>query len=190
MRISVLVIVAVIIAVMLAYLTSTGLFSSIPVNVENAGPYTLVYEKLTGDYRQTGKAMDKVYFWLKSREINPPQGFGLYFDDPRRVEKAQLRAIAGDLLPESARDQIGTIREKFRVEDFAARKCIKAEFPFRGKASVMLGILRVYPAINAFAEKNGYAKNAILEIYDIPNKRIIYLMPFEAEANLLRDYFE
>jgi hypothetical protein len=35
--------------------------------------------------------------------------------------------------------------------------------------------MKVYPAIEKFVEENGYKKEgAVMEIYDVPNKKIVY----------------
>jgi hypothetical protein len=52
---------------------------------------------------------------------------------------------------------------------------IISEFPYKGKLSVLFSIMKVYPALSKFAIMNGFdEESAIIEIYDIPNKKIFY----------------
>ncbi|MFW6222251.1 MAG: hypothetical protein ACOC3T_01430, partial [Bacteroidota bacterium] len=52
---------------------------------------------------------------------------------------------------------------------------IVAEFPFKGKLSIIFGIMKVYPSIEKFVKKKGYSNDgAVMEIYDVPNKKILY----------------
>jgi hypothetical protein len=44
----------------------------------------------------------------------------------------------------------------------------------RGKPSVIIGILKVFPALKRFLEEQGYSDGPVKEIYDVKNKRIIY----------------
>ncbi len=67
------------------------------------------------------------------------------------------------------------LEEKYKVKTLPVTTCISTEFPFRGKMSVLLGILRVYPAVQKFAQSNQLDNlGEVVEIYDIPNKKIIY----------------
>ncbi|CAB3764271.1 AraC family transcriptional regulator [Paraburkholderia solisilvae] len=54
-----------------------------------------------GDYMQIGKAFDALEAWLAARNLLSAdmRMIGIYYDDPGVVEKAQLRAKAGVLLP-------------------------------------------------------------------------------------------
>ena len=36
--------------------------------------------------------------------------------------------------------------------------------------------MKVYPEINKFVEKNGLKQKEIMEVYDVPAKKIIYIM--------------
>jgi hypothetical protein len=40
--------------------------------------------------------------------------------------------------------------------------------------SILVGLMKVYPALEKYTKENGYAGGAIMEIYDVPNKKIIY----------------
>ena len=40
----------------------------------------------------------------------------------------------------------------------------------------MIGIMKVYPALNNYIKANGYSEEGpIMEIYDLPNNKIRYL---------------
>jgi hypothetical protein len=42
--------------------------------------------------------------------------------------------------------------------------------------SVLIGIMEVYPEINKFVDDNGLNQKGIMEIYDVPAEKIIYIM--------------
>ena len=63
----------------------------------------------------------------------------------------------------------------YKIKTLAQGEYIVARFPFKGKMSVMIGIMKVYPAIDKYVKENGYSeKGPIAEIYDMPNKMIVY----------------
>ena len=38
----------------------------------------------------------------------------------------------------------------------------------------MFGIMKVYPALDKYLKEHKYSDSPIMEIYDVPNKKIIY----------------
>jgi len=61
-------------------------------------------------------------------------------------------------------------------KDLPKEKCLVAEFPFRTKLSVWLGIMRVYPAMARAAAAANLERVPILEIYRA-HSTITYVMP-------------
>ena len=58
--------------------------------------YTKLLRSLTGDYRQSGELMDKIYYsLLNDYKIETYKGYGKYFDNPKKTEKSNLRSEAG-----------------------------------------------------------------------------------------------
>jgi hypothetical protein len=181
---------AIVLAVLGGYLWYLGFFTRVQVERSQAGPYTLIGEKLTGDYGQSGKVMDDMYAWLQKQNVHGTRGFGMYFDNPRQVEKAKLRALVGNILETKDQGAVSAIAAKYAVKAFPAMDCLRAELVFKNKASVFIGIMKAYPALSAYAQAHGLEISTALEIYDIPAKKIIYLMPINPPADLARTYFE
>jgi hypothetical protein len=149
--------------------------------VKTAGGETLIYEKISGEYKQSGKVMDKIYYALLNEDkVETYKGFGIYYDNPQKVEASKLRSEAGCILEEKDTEKLPALEKKYAVRTFPTAKYITTEFPFKNKMAVMLSLMKVYPALNQFAKKNGFKEDgATMEIYDIPNKRIIYRKAIE-----------
>jgi len=61
------------------------------------------------------------------------------------------------------------------IFDHYTKKYIVTEFPHKGNMSIIVSIMKVYPALNKYMEENGYEQNVpVMEIYDMPNKKILY----------------
>ncbi|MCD4818722.1 MAG: GyrI-like domain-containing protein [Candidatus Cloacimonetes bacterium] len=153
-----------------------GGFKKIKFRIIEAGGETLVYEEITGDYKQSGVVMDKIYHSLLNEDkIETYKGFGVYYDNPQKVEKSKLRSEAGCVLKQNDLVKITELKEKYSIRIFPQKKYITTEFPFKGKISVIFSIMKVYPVLNKFAKENGYNENSfVMEIYDVPNKKILY----------------
>jgi len=165
-----------IVAIILGFAAYWGAFKSIQFSVAEQDGETLVYVEITGDYRQSGVVMDRVYYsLLNDYNIETFKGFGIYFDNPQKVETSKLRSELGCIIEESDIHRLKELEGKFKIRTYPKGKYIVAEFPYKGKLSVMLGIMKVYPALNKFIKENGYnEEGAIMEIYDTPGKKIFY----------------
>ncbi|MBN2520073.1 MAG: hypothetical protein JXB17_06190 [Bacteroidales bacterium] len=171
-----IIVIIVIIVLFVAVCAFYGGFTNLKCKIEKKGGETVVYKNVIGDYRQTGVVMDEIYYkLLNDFQIETYKGYGKYFDNPTKVEKNKLRSEAGNIIEEKDLDKLNELPQDYLLKKMAEEKFITTEFPYKGKISVIFGIMKVYSAINKFAEKNGFSdQGAVIEIYDIPNKKIIY----------------
>lgn len=154
-----------------------GGFSKIEVSTAETGGELLVYEVMMGDFKQSGKVMDKVYYSLLNEDsIETFKGVGVYYADPRKVEdKSTLKSDIGCIIEEKDREKILTLDSKYMMKEIPRKEYIVAEFPYNGKLSVFVSLMKVYPAIDKFIKENGYSEQGlVMEIYDMPNKKIMY----------------
>lgn len=174
----VLIIIGIIVILAVIFLSYYGAFTKIEVGYERQGGETLIYEEIKGDYRQSANSMDKVYYALKNDHgIATTNGFGIYYDNPQKVETSKLRSEAGCIIPQGVEIDNDAISEKFKIKQFPDERYIVTSFPYKNKMSVIFSIMRVYPKLREFAEKNGHSLEApVMEIYDVPNKKILYRM--------------
>jgi hypothetical protein len=155
-----------------------GFFSKVVIEEKQMGPFTLVYDEHKGDYKGTAKIQDNIYYsLLNDYKIETFHGFGIYYDDPKTVPTEKLRSIAGCILEKSDYEKIETLKEKgFKIKKIPKQNSVVVEFPFRNTFSIIAGIMKVYPKIEKYIEENNLTKNEMMEIYDNPSKKIIYLM--------------
>lgn len=153
-----------------------GGFEKTDCRIESQGGELLAYKKMTGDYAQSAKLMDEIYHSLMNDyEVETYKGFGIYYDNPKEVEKSKLRSEIGCIIEEKDSSKVSEIKKVLSVKTFPRKKYVVIEFPFKGKLSIMVGLMRIYPAMNKFIqEKNLKPEGFVMEIYDIPNKRIVY----------------
>ncbi len=167
-------------AALFGFLIYSGLFSKVQFEEMDFGGETLVYEEHIGDYSKVAPVMDKVYQKLKDEEqIDAEVGFGIYYDKPGEVPKGQLRSEVGCVLPEQYSGQAEALAARYKVKEFPLQRCVVAEMPYRNKASIMLGIFKTYPKLEKIIQEKGYPQNAVMERYDVANKRIQYVMAIE-----------
>lgn len=152
-----------------------GGFSKITLEIERVGGEILVFEEIKGDYSQSTAVSDRVYQKLvDNHAIRTTKGFGIYYNNPKTTPEDELRADVGCVL-ESDFDRKEALEDDFQIRQYPKGDYLIAEFPFKGGPSVFLGIMKVYPMINSYVEKNEYEVDSpVMEIWDVPNKKIVY----------------
>jgi len=153
-----------------------GGFRGININIKKVGGEMIVYEEIVGDYKQSGKVMDKIYTaLLNDFGIETFKGIGIYYDNPKKVQQSKLRSEAGCILEPEDAIFIQKISESFKIKELPKKEFITAEFPYKGKLSILFGIMKVYPAFTKYISENGLKEDGyVMEVYDIPNKKILY----------------
>ena len=169
------VIVSLVILAAMMYINYGGL-STISFQIKKEGGETLVYQDMKGPYKNTGKAINKISNDLERQfQIETDKEFGLFFDDPRKVKKSNLRSEVGCILQNKDTTGFYWLKSKFNVRVCPVKDYITAEFPYKGKVSIMIGLMKVYPALKKYVKLNGYTEaRPIMEIYDMPNNKIFY----------------
>ncbi|MFP4619295.1 MAG: GyrI-like domain-containing protein [Spirochaetaceae bacterium] len=167
---------AVLVLIVFLFLLRYGGFSPIRFGKGHAGGETVVYEEGRGDYRKSGELMDSIYQRLiETESIETFRGFGIFYDNPKNVPADTLRYEAGCILEEPSEATVKRLESDFQVKTIEPRECITAVFPYRGKPSVFLGTIRVYPALSRYIRDHNLPEAApIMEIYDVPAGKIVY----------------
>lgn len=160
----------------LLFVAYYGGFKEIKFKTSIQGGEILVYENLTGDYSKSGEVIDRVYKSLLNNEkIKTTRGFGIYYDDPKKVDKDKLKSEVGCIVDGIDSVKMADLQKKYKVKICPKGKYLTTEFPHKNVMSIMFGIMKVYPAMNKYVQENGLTeKGAVMEIYDIPNKVIQY----------------
>lgn len=153
-----------------------GFFTSVDVQEKPMGPFTVVYESHTGDYAQAGAVQMKVYNALLEKGIETTKGFGIYLDNPETVAKAELRSQIGCIVDQPSNDLGTTIAGEFEMSLIPVKDYMVVEFPFKRQLSIFAGIIKAYPALKEHSQVHGYMQSSSMEIYDVPNEKIYYLM--------------
>ncbi len=177
-----LLVVAVIILGIYAYF---GGFTSLDFKITQAGGETIVYKELIGDYGKTGEMMTAISEDLISDYgITTTQNIGIYYDDPELVEKDKLRSDIGCIININDQNKLDQLQKNYSLKQTPQTEYLITKIPFKGFFSIMVGIFKVYPAMEKYLDKNKMSDDGpITEIYDTQNKEIIYRKEIIAERD-------
>lgn len=174
----VLIVIAVIIALGIAYLGYLGMFSGLPVSEKEMGPYVFVYEHFIGPYQDTGKVFFRVNGVLEKEGIKATKGLGIYYDDPKVTAPGELRSDCGSIIEASDVSRLKDLKS-VNIKSIGRQYCIVAELPIKGALSFMIGPMKGYPALMKYAREKGsrWAKGSMpMELYDMQAGKIYYMM--------------
>ncbi|MDI6756556.1 MAG: hypothetical protein QME32_00870 [Endomicrobiia bacterium] len=167
-------------------LARAGFFTGVRVEEKEVGHFILVYKKGEGAYKNSASVMTAVYDKLVMEKIETDKGFGYYYDDPRKVPAENLRWIAGYIVDNEK--AAARAKKYFQVKKFPATRALTAEFPLKGKLSILAGIIKVYPAMKRHAVKKGFPMAPVMEIYDGKSKKITYVTSLDPEFDAIGFY--
>lgn len=153
-----------------------GGFNKLEFKISHEGGETIVYKEMIGDYSNSGKMMDSVYNGLLGDySIETIKGVGIYYDNPEYVEKKNLRSDIGCIIEKEDIGKLSNLDKSYKIKICPISDYLTVQITNEGILSVMIGICRVYPAMEKYLKNNGYSgKGPIMEIYDTPYKTITY----------------
>ncbi len=157
-----------------------GTFSQVSITEQEKGPYTFSYVEHVGPYHEVGSVMTDLDNKMRDLGFNSTDGLGIYYDDPKKTPKEKLRCKVGSIITASDMDKIEANRGTLNFETIEKKKYIVSEFPIKNMFSYMLGPMKVYPAFGKYLDEKKITRpDKGLELYDMTNKKIIFMMELE-----------
>ena len=157
------------------FMSYMGMFSKPLISERDMGPYSVVYEEYTGPYQNMGKVFEKISGEMKAEGIETPRGLGIYLDDPRKVAPDKLRSQGGLIIESKDQPKVPELKMKYKVMEINVAPCVVIEFPIKNNLSYMLGPVKNYAILSKYFELKNYQMGRTYEIYDMPNKKILFV---------------
>lgn len=171
----IVIIVIIIITLLFGLYIYYGGFYDVKIRIETVGGETVVYKKVTGDYKQTSSVTDEVYrYLLNDLRIKTYKGVGIFYDNPKNMKKEELRSEVGCIIEPEDIPKLDTTLCKYEIKTLPYSESVVTEFPFKGGMSVLIGLIRVYPKLEDYVKIHHLPEHPVVEIYDVPSKKITY----------------
>ncbi len=154
----------------------SGFFTTVEVKEKNAGPYGMIYLHHVGSYRHCYELKDSVKRELTRQDLPVDKAFILYHDNPINKAPENLESEVGCIVPTGDYD-MQKLPAGFQYRELNPGHSMLVEFPHRNSFSLYAGILKAYSAFKDYREAHNYKESYSIEIFDINNNRIIFLMP-------------
>ena len=175
MRIA-LAVLAVLVAVVAAFLVWLGAFTRVAIEERPIGPYVFAYRELSeaspGDI---GRVTAEVAAELENAGASDLKPLGVYAPDG----SAQIGVAVG-----AGREKLGGLRD-VKLRELAAERGLVASFPWRMPLSFLVSYLRVNPAFERYRESKGYEIAPAWVLLDGPT--IVNMMPVQESGASARE---
>ena len=168
------------VTIILWFLSYYWFFTPVQIFVVETGWEYVVYEEMKWSYNNSSNITNKIYYSLLNEDkIETFKGFWIFYDNPKNVKEEDLRSDVWSILEQKDWGKIPDLELKYKVKQIPRWTYVIAEYPIRWNLSYVLGVFKIYPALEKFSKENKLDNNvSITEIYDIPNEKIIYRQEF------------
>lgn len=172
--------IALVVGVVITLLVHAGLFS--PVDVKTCKPeigeIQIAYKFARGPYRESGMLFTEVHTLLPEYRT-----LGVYYDDPRTKQPHKLRYIVGVILSENGSPIVPGHRKLLEEKGYhfatfpSIDHAVQTVFPYTSTISIIVAIMKVYPALSDYIEARSLCAHPFLEVYESEKSRIIFIGP-------------
>lgn len=169
-------IVLVFLAFLLGFYAMYGGFKKVECRVEHTGGELFVYEEIKDDYQRMSYVADSLYACLlQEKNIENTISCTIFYPDSMYTKKNAVGAEVGCIVDVSDSLTLHKLQKTYKIKTLPLSNYVVAEFPYKGKTSLTLASMKLYPAVDTFLkDSNLQVKNILIEVYDIKNKKIIF----------------
>src|SRR6185295_2211048 len=133
-------IVLVLIVLIAAGAAYMGAFRSVDIAEQSKGPFTLVYRDLpAGDMSKVGVITTELDALLQKNGVTNRKPLDVFYPDGH--------GEIGFAVDGASSQQLSALAPDVKVEEIPARRCMVTEFPWRNRASFLVGYVKVDPAL-------------------------------------------
>ncbi|MEI7563573.1 MAG: GyrI-like domain-containing protein, partial [bacterium] len=128
-----------------------GGFSTPVVTEQKMDAYPIAYTTFTGEYKNVGPTMTKLYDALSGAGVHSTTGVGIYYDDPAVISGQNMRSDIGSVISSAEFTKLGKMSSSgYKLKMMTAGDKVVVEFPYKNSLSYMVGPIKVYPIVNAY----------------------------------------
>lgn len=152
-----------------------GIFDTLTLTRETAGPYYLVYREHRGPYAGMRYILNDVYRYLRGKKLDMhvQSGFGIYYDNPQEVPQDSLRSSAGVVT-----DSLLKVESPYKSGIYEKTDAVVGRFPIRSFFSYTTGAGKFYDVLQSYLDEHDLGLSGpVLEMYNSSERLLIYVAP-------------
>lgn len=168
---------------LLAVLVYSGIFYGIEEVGTGKPPVRqliIAYKFQKGPYNEAGQ------IFTEAAIVAPEnKAIGIYYDDPKKVHVLQLRYIVGSIIAEGDAPVDENMVKQFTEKGFKilhlpeVTYAVQTSFPHITSLSILIGVHKAYPRLEAYIEEHKLCAHPFMEYYD--GKNIHFFAPLSKQ---------
>jgi len=136
-----------------------GAVQPVVITERTDGPFLLVYRELGNvDLKKIDDITTELDKLLRDAGVEQRRQVGVFFPDDR-VEIGL--SVAG-----VTKERLEALTGKPKIREIAAQRYMVTRFPYRNRASYLVGLIKIAPALKKYGEAHGYRKSETLLVHD------------------------
>ncbi len=167
-----------ILVTMIFFLVKQGVFIRVKPIIEITGGFAITKQHFIGDPKDVLSGLEKQIEIMKQLDIGYAHPLCTYHELPDKKGNNANTDI-GFVLYKGSKESLVELGKQIPLDTFEKKERIVVRFPFKGRLSIQFGIMKAYPALQKFAQKNNLIPGNITEMYNGIEKRIEYMMDFQ-----------
>ena len=168
----------ILIVFILLFLFYHDVFKKVSIMDIDFQPFGFIFKSHKGSYKYNVEVLNQVADFVKTSGITVVNAATIYYHNQRKSKSKQRLSDVGFMIAEQSYRNLPT---DIQVKTVQHNQYLATSVVYKSRFSVLLGAMRVYPAFRKELKKQGLSEREIIEIYDMRNKLIVYLMPRDAE---------
>lgn len=150
------------------------MFKKVEIRTISFQPFGFLYKSHIGNYRHNAQILIEVADYVKKSGITAVSAVTIYYQNADKLKKKQMISDVGFMVAET---NYTNLPEGVEVKIIQNNHYLATSFVYKSRFSILLGAMRIYPAFRKELKSQNLAEREIIEIYDMRNKIIVYLMP-------------
>lgn len=186
------------IAIIVGGLYYMNIFYHVEWNKDKWNGITGICIEHVGHYKDIGPIFEFVYQRIGIQDITTITSFGIYLDDPAMKPENEWKSYACVVVTDDNKEKVsqGDVKdnnkELFYVTIPVHEQVLQSTYPLVNSLSIMIGLFKVYPALDTYCKQTNYKHGPIVEIYNRKQGIIHYLaipenMELETKGNSNRN---
>lgn len=171
-------------SVIVLFLFYSGYFTPITFKTIDLPELTLALVPYVGPYKSSSTLQVKLFEELKEAGLDIDSSAGIYFDNPKLVAEAENRSLIGVVMKDEDKEKFLALNSDARLVELVSQKVLYSGFAYKSGLSIMLAIMKIYPAIVKGAKRQAFDVYESIEVYDFPNKTLNFYFPKQSIESL------
>lgn len=169
-------------SVIIVFFIYLGYFNPVKFEIKDTPSLEMAVVSFVGAYKDATSKQLEVLKVLAEAGLDVSATVAIYFDDAKKMEDEVCRCLVGVVIKDVK--AFSDLNLDMQLLALPIVKSYFTSFSYKSGLSIMLAIMKIYPAIKKRHKRHNAVLYESIEVYDFTNKVLNYYFPKESIASL------